>query len=244
MTAATPDRRVYDVRIWGVRSNRGQNGTTYTVRWRVGRRAHQRTFATAKLGESFRSGLIVASHKGEPFDERTGLPRRDGAQDGRDHVVPTRVRVRRPQMACRVAAASKGDRRGSHHWHGCVGQPGSGRSSPRSASDGHCFGGPSTPALGDDCRSTRPSALRSSRRPFGGLTTTRQRSTSSPGPRFCDPCSTHSPSDSTGHRHPRRPSPARGPPSTAPWPTRSNWSFSQPTPWTASTVRAYSTPTL
>ena len=24
MTAATPDRRVYDVRIWGVRLNRGQ----------------------------------------------------------------------------------------------------------------------------------------------------------------------------------------------------------------------------
>ena len=51
-------------------------------------------------------------------------------------MVPTRVRVRRPQMACRVAAASKGDRRGSHHWHGCVGQPGSGRSSPRSATTG------------------------------------------------------------------------------------------------------------
>ena len=31
------------------------------------------------------------------------------------------------------------------------------------------------------------------------------------GPRFCDPCSTRSPSDSTGHRPPRRPSPASGP---------------------------------
>ena len=91
MTAATPDRRVYDVRIWGVRSNRGQNGTTYTVRWRVGRRAHQRTFATAKLGESFRSGLIVASHKGEPFDERTGLP---------DAMVPRTVAITWYRHAC------------------------------------------------------------------------------------------------------------------------------------------------
>src|SRR6476660_5607227 len=91
MTTATPDRRVYDVRIWGVRSNRGQSGTPYTVRWRVGRRAHQRTCATAKLGESFRSGLIVASHKGEPFDERTGLP---------DAMVPRTVAITWYRHAC------------------------------------------------------------------------------------------------------------------------------------------------
>ena len=151
------------------------------------------------------------------------------SQDGRDHVVPPRVRVRRPQMAC---TRRRGTERGSPRVSSlarCVGQPGPG-APPSICSDGRCFGGPSTPALGDDYRSTRPSALRSSQRPFGGLTTTRQRSTSSPGPRFYDPCSTHSPSDSTGHRPPRRPSPASGRPSTAPWPTRSSWSSSQTHP--------------
>ena len=64
MTAATPDRRVYDVRIWGVRSNRGQNGTTYTVRWRVGRRAHQRSsfpsfFIKQQLGLTRREQQLV-----------------------------------------------------------------------------------------------------------------------------------------------------------------------------------------
>ena len=243
MTAATPDRRVYDVRIWRVRSNRGQNGTTYTVRWRVGRRAHQRTFATGKLGESFRSGLIVASHKVNRSTSEPAYPTRWCPGRSRSRGTDTRARSSTSNGLPRRRGIERGSPRVSSLAR--LRRPAGFRAlQPSICSDGRCFGGPSTPALGDDCRSTRPSALRSSRRPFGGLTTTRQRSTSSPGPRFCVPCSTHSPSDSTGHRHPRRPSPASGPPSTAPWPTRSNWSFSQPTPWTASTVRAYSTPTL
>jgi integrase len=62
------------VRIWSTQANRGKTGTTYSVRWKVGRRRHHKTFATAKLAESFRSDLVVASRRGEPFDERSGLP--------------------------------------------------------------------------------------------------------------------------------------------------------------------------
>jgi integrase len=53
---------------------RGKRGTTYTVRWRVEGKKHQRTFATAKLADSFRSQLLVAARAGETFSLHSGLP--------------------------------------------------------------------------------------------------------------------------------------------------------------------------
>ena len=47
---------------------------THTVRWTVDSRTFQRTFATAKLAESFRATLLVASRGGQPFDRSTGSP--------------------------------------------------------------------------------------------------------------------------------------------------------------------------
>jgi integrase len=66
--------RTFDVRVWTVRTYRGKRKTTHTVRWRVEGLTFQRTFGTAKLAESFRASLIVATRHGEPFDRTTGLP--------------------------------------------------------------------------------------------------------------------------------------------------------------------------
>lgn len=65
----------YDVRIWNIETLTGKRGTTYRVRWVVGRNAPiPRTFSTKRLAESFRSDLISAARKGEAFDIETGLP--------------------------------------------------------------------------------------------------------------------------------------------------------------------------
>ncbi len=65
----------YDVRIWNIETITGKRGTTYRVRWVVGRNApFPRTFSTKRLAESFRSDLISAARKGEAFDIETGLP--------------------------------------------------------------------------------------------------------------------------------------------------------------------------
>lgn len=62
-----------DIRVWKTRAYKGQKGTTHSVRWRVNGREHHKTFATAKLAEVFRSNLVVAARRGDPFDGRTGL---------------------------------------------------------------------------------------------------------------------------------------------------------------------------
>ena len=64
----------FDVRVWGVRKYKGVRGTTYTVRWRVSGQDFQRTFATAKLADAFRSELLIAAREGNGFDPRSGLP--------------------------------------------------------------------------------------------------------------------------------------------------------------------------
>jgi len=71
---AEPTGRTYDVRGWKTRTYKGRTRTTHSVRWRVQGLEHQKTFASAKLAESFRSGLVVAVNGGGPFDTRTGLP--------------------------------------------------------------------------------------------------------------------------------------------------------------------------
>ena len=64
----------YDVRVWSIRVYKGSRGTTYIVTWLVAGLRHQQTFATRKLAESFRAGLITASRGGGQFSESDGLP--------------------------------------------------------------------------------------------------------------------------------------------------------------------------
>lgn len=64
----------FDVRVWKTRALSGARGKKYQVRWTVQGGSHARTFATAKLAESFRSGLVTAGREGEPFDVDSGLP--------------------------------------------------------------------------------------------------------------------------------------------------------------------------
>ena len=64
----------YDVRVWAIHVYKGRRGNTYTVKWQVAGTRHQRTFATRKLAESFRAGLITATRSGEQFFASDGLP--------------------------------------------------------------------------------------------------------------------------------------------------------------------------
>jgi hypothetical protein len=58
------DGLTYEVRVWKIHKYKGKRGTTYTVKWGVGGKKHQRTFSTAKLAESFRSDLLIAAREG------------------------------------------------------------------------------------------------------------------------------------------------------------------------------------
>jgi len=64
----------YDVLVWSIRVYKGRRDTTYIVTWLVAGLRHQQTFATRKLAESFRAGLITASRGGVQFLESDGLP--------------------------------------------------------------------------------------------------------------------------------------------------------------------------
>ena len=63
----------YQVRLWSTRTAQGPRGRTYKVRWATGGHAHAKTFATAKLADSFRSALVTASRAGAAFDTDSGL---------------------------------------------------------------------------------------------------------------------------------------------------------------------------
>jgi site-specific recombinase XerD len=64
----------YDVTIWKTEIYDGKRGKTYYVQWKVGIKRHKKSFKTAALADSFRSELITATRKGEPFDIESGLP--------------------------------------------------------------------------------------------------------------------------------------------------------------------------
>lgn len=64
----------YDVSIWKTTVYKGKRQTTYYVRWKVGKNEFREAFKTKALADSFRSELVTASRKGEPFDKATGLP--------------------------------------------------------------------------------------------------------------------------------------------------------------------------
>jgi integrase len=65
----------YDVRIWAIRV-RKDRGKPYQVRWKVGNAPPSaKSFRTRGLADSFRSGLVQATRRGEGFDTETGLPK-------------------------------------------------------------------------------------------------------------------------------------------------------------------------
>lgn len=64
----------FDVRVWGIRTVKGDKGNRYQVRWIVGGHVHHNTCATRKLADSFRSSLVHAARTGEPFDVESGRP--------------------------------------------------------------------------------------------------------------------------------------------------------------------------
>jgi hypothetical protein len=64
----------YDVRVWAITVYKGRRGTSYTVTWLVAGARHRQTFATRKLAESFRAGLITAARGGVQFFASDGLP--------------------------------------------------------------------------------------------------------------------------------------------------------------------------
>ncbi len=64
----------YDVRIWGIRVRKGRP-KPYQVRWKAGPAVFAKSFATRGLADSFRSGLVQATRRGEAFDTVTGQPK-------------------------------------------------------------------------------------------------------------------------------------------------------------------------
>ena len=64
----------FDVRIWGIRTYKGKNKTTHTVRWTVAGKEFPETFGTKGLAEAFLGRLLTATRIGEAFDTETGRP--------------------------------------------------------------------------------------------------------------------------------------------------------------------------
>lgn len=64
----------YEVVVWSIALYAGKRRTTYYVRWKVGKQPFKKPFRTRAFADSFRSELITASRKGEPFDPASGLP--------------------------------------------------------------------------------------------------------------------------------------------------------------------------
>lgn len=64
----------YEVNIWKTTVYNGKRQTTYYVRWKVGKNEFRESFKTRALADSFRSELVTAARKGEPFDKATGRP--------------------------------------------------------------------------------------------------------------------------------------------------------------------------
>jgi integrase len=64
----------YDVRVWTNDVYKGKTTTTYIVRWKVAGTRFKERYKTKALADSFRSELLTAARKGEPFDIDTGRP--------------------------------------------------------------------------------------------------------------------------------------------------------------------------
>jgi integrase len=64
----------YDVSVWSISVYEGKRGKTYYVQWKVGARRFKESFKTRALADSFRSDLVSATKKGEPFELECGRP--------------------------------------------------------------------------------------------------------------------------------------------------------------------------
>ncbi|MFJ9415064.1 tyrosine-type recombinase/integrase [Streptomyces sp. NPDC101227] len=63
----------YDVEFWSIRSRKNRR-KPFELRWRVGSRAHSKSYKTSTQADGRRSELLTALRKREQFDEDTGLP--------------------------------------------------------------------------------------------------------------------------------------------------------------------------
>lgn len=66
----------YDVRIHSIEKRKNPDGvvTSYRVSWKVGGEIWKERFSTAAQADAFRSELMTAARRGEPFSRRTGQP--------------------------------------------------------------------------------------------------------------------------------------------------------------------------
>lgn len=64
----------YDVVFHETEVRPRKKGNSYRVRWVVAKQRKERTFRNVKLADSFRSELVAAARKGEPFNIESGLP--------------------------------------------------------------------------------------------------------------------------------------------------------------------------
>jgi integrase len=66
----------YEVRIWNIKTRKNSGGkvTSYGVRWSVRGDQFYRSFKVRAQADGFRSDLISAQRRGEPFDVSTGVP--------------------------------------------------------------------------------------------------------------------------------------------------------------------------
>ncbi len=66
----------YDVNVWVIKPRKNKHGdvTSYPVRWRVGTEEFYESFKRRAQADRFRSELLSAQNRGEPFDTLTGLP--------------------------------------------------------------------------------------------------------------------------------------------------------------------------
>ncbi|MFH9106148.1 tyrosine-type recombinase/integrase [Streptomyces albus] len=63
----------YDVEFWSIRRRKGRP-KPYELRWRVGTRAHSKSFKLYTQADGRRSELLAALRNREQFEETTGLP--------------------------------------------------------------------------------------------------------------------------------------------------------------------------
>lgn len=68
------EETTFDVRVYKTELYKGARVTTYKVRWKAGHRLWKEGFRNAALADSFRSSLLTAARKGEPFRVSTGHP--------------------------------------------------------------------------------------------------------------------------------------------------------------------------
>jgi hypothetical protein len=68
------EETTFDVRVYKTEVYKGARVATYKVRWKAGHRLWKEGFRNAALADSFRSSLLTAARKGEPFSVSTGHP--------------------------------------------------------------------------------------------------------------------------------------------------------------------------